>query len=131
MTFVLVRAPDSHLGELGRISKSTTCFALRWIALLKAGDGDMTPADIQAMKAFIDEHRTDTTPFDIVWEGETPVEDREQDFFHRFAMVHVTVDGNQMGSSFEVGRSAHAHQQGPPYIAEREGKPRLGSLTLY
>ncbi len=54
---------------------------LRYDGLLAAklpGDGDMTPADIQAMKAFIDEHRTATTPFDIVWEGETPAEDREQ-----------------------------------------------------
>jgi alkanesulfonate monooxygenase SsuD/methylene tetrahydromethanopterin reductase-like flavin-dependent oxidoreductase (luciferase family) len=55
--------------------------ALRYDGLLAAklpGDGDMTPADIQAMKAFVDEHRTATTPFDIVWEGETPAEDREQ-----------------------------------------------------
>ena len=54
---------------------------LRYDGLLAAklpSDGDMTPADIQAMKAFIDEHRTDTTPFDIVWEGETPTGNREQ-----------------------------------------------------
>ncbi len=54
---------------------------LRYDGLLAAKlpeDGEMTPADIRAMKAFIDEHRTATTPFDIVWEGETPAEDREQ-----------------------------------------------------
>lgn len=33
---------------------------------------EMTPDDIRAMKAFIDEHRTQTTPFDIVMEGEIP-----------------------------------------------------------
>lgn len=40
--------------------------------------GDVTPADITAIKAYIAEHRTQTTPFDIVWEGETPGENREQ-----------------------------------------------------
>lgn len=33
---------------------------------------DMTAQDIQALKTYIDEHRTLTTPFDIVYEGETP-----------------------------------------------------------
>ena len=42
------------------------------------GDADMTPADIRAMKAYIDERRIATTPFDIVWEGETSAQDREQ-----------------------------------------------------
>ncbi len=39
---------------------------------------EMTPADLSAMKAFIDEHRSQTTPFDIVMEGETPGDDREK-----------------------------------------------------
>ena len=51
---------------------------MRLLAAKLPGDGDMTPADIQAMKAFIDKHRTATTQFDIVWEGETPAEDHEQ-----------------------------------------------------
>src|SRR5437588_10984562 len=38
----------------------------------------MTPAVIQAMKTFIDEQRSETTPFDIVMEGETPGDDREK-----------------------------------------------------
>ena len=32
---------------------------------------EMTPADIQAMKTFIEKHRSQATPFDIVMEGET------------------------------------------------------------
>src|SRR2546430_7301161 len=40
-------------------------------------DNAMTPDDIRAMKAYIEAHRTLTTPFDIVWEGETPGDDRE------------------------------------------------------
>jgi hypothetical protein len=30
------------------------------------------PADVRAMKAYVDEHRTETTPFDIIVEGTTP-----------------------------------------------------------
>ncbi len=39
---------------------------------------EMTPADIVAMKAFIDEQRSQTTPFDIVMEGETPGDEPEK-----------------------------------------------------
>ena len=39
---------------------------------------DMAPPDIQALKTYIDEHRTLTTPFDIVYEGETPGDDPTQ-----------------------------------------------------
>lgn len=39
---------------------------------------DMTPLDIQALKTHIDEHRSLTTPFDIVYEGETPGDDPTQ-----------------------------------------------------
>jgi len=41
-------------------------------------DNAMTPDDIRAMKAYIEAHRTLMTPFDIVWEGETPGDDRER-----------------------------------------------------
>src|SRR5205807_6477601 len=47
---------------------------LRYDGLIAAklpGDGsagEVTPADIRDMKAYITEHRTSTTPFDIVWE---------------------------------------------------------------
>ena len=39
---------------------------------------EMTPGDLQAMQAFLAAHRSQTTPFDIVMEGETPGDDREQ-----------------------------------------------------
>ncbi|HZU66220.1 MAG TPA: LLM class flavin-dependent oxidoreductase [Ktedonobacteraceae bacterium] len=55
---------------------------LRWDGLLPtkkdAANHPMTPDDIRAMKAFIDENRSLTTPFDIICEGETPGDDREQ-----------------------------------------------------
>ncbi len=37
-----------------------------------------TPADIRAMKEFIDEHRTASTPFDIIVEGKTPGTNRRR-----------------------------------------------------
>jgi hypothetical protein len=39
---------------------------------------NVTPDDLHAIKAFIDEQRTSTTPLDIVMEGETPGDDRER-----------------------------------------------------
>jgi len=39
---------------------------------------DMTPDDLRAMKAYIDERRTLTTPFDIIMEAETPGDDPQQ-----------------------------------------------------
>lgn len=55
--------------------------ALRWDGLLPNTLGDdgshqpTTPADLAAMRAYIAEHRTASTPFDIVMEGETPGDD--------------------------------------------------------
>jgi hypothetical protein len=48
-----------------------------------AGDGsfahtEITPADIQAIKTFVQEQRALTTPFDIIWEGDTPGDNPEQ-----------------------------------------------------
>lgn len=40
--------------------------------------GEMTPADIQALKTYVAEHRSQQTPFDIVKEGETPGDDHEK-----------------------------------------------------
>ena len=52
--------------------------ALRYDGLLPnkinpdGSHGAITPADIAAMRDYIAEHRPAPTPFDIVWEGETP-----------------------------------------------------------
>jgi hypothetical protein len=57
---------------------------LRWDGLLPAKMNDkrqhveVKPDDIREMKTYIDTNRTQTTPFDIVVEGKTPGEDREQ-----------------------------------------------------
>ena len=56
--------------------------ALRWDGILpikKDGTGEvMTPADIKAMKAFVAKRRRQSSPFDIVVEGETPGDDPAQ-----------------------------------------------------
>jgi len=57
---------------------------LNWDGLLPTKlneDGtlaEITPEDIREMKSFIDDQRTATTPFDIIWEGRTPGENLEQ-----------------------------------------------------
>lgn len=38
--------------------------------------GEITLNDIRDMKAYVSEHRTLHTPFDIIWEGQTPGKDR-------------------------------------------------------
>lgn len=60
--------------------------ALRYDGLLPAMMGEdgkvrmsaATPAEIQIIKAFVDAHRAEKAPYDIVVEGETPGEDRGQ-----------------------------------------------------
>jgi alkanesulfonate monooxygenase SsuD/methylene tetrahydromethanopterin reductase-like flavin-dependent oxidoreductase (luciferase family) len=55
--------------------------ALRYDGVLVATIGGsaessgITPETIRAIKAYAEENRTETTPFDIVWEGRTPGED--------------------------------------------------------
>jgi hypothetical protein len=55
--------------------------ALQWDGILPTKmleDGsfaEMTPADIQELKAFSEQHRSQETPFEIVVEGETPGDD--------------------------------------------------------
>ena len=81
--------------------------------------GDVTPADLQAMKAYIDEHRTQTTPFDIVWEGETPGDDREQSV----SIVRPWADAGatwwmeaRWGSPVRLDEARTRIRQGPPRI---------------
>jgi alkanesulfonate monooxygenase SsuD/methylene tetrahydromethanopterin reductase-like flavin-dependent oxidoreductase (luciferase family) len=55
--------------------------ALRYDGLLPAKvnadgtAGEVTPADLVAMREYIAAHRTASAPFDILWEGETPGDD--------------------------------------------------------
>ena len=53
---------------------------LRYDGLIpqKSNNEPLTPQDVRAIKRYIDEQRTLTTPFDIVIEGETPGDDQDR-----------------------------------------------------
>jgi hypothetical protein len=81
--------------------------------------GEVTPEDIQAMKAYIAEHRAQTTPFDIIWEGETPADDREQ----AKSLVRPWADAgaswwmeSRWGSPVRLDETRTRIRQGPPRI---------------
>jgi len=48
----------------------------------------MTPADIRAIKAYVETNRQLSTPFEIIWEGETPGDDPA----HAAAIVQPWID---------------------------------------
>ncbi|HEY7346775.1 MAG TPA: LLM class flavin-dependent oxidoreductase [Ktedonobacterales bacterium] len=99
---------------------------LRWDGLLPArmnDDGsfaDVIPADLQAMRAYISEHRQQTTPFDVVMEGRTPGDDREQAIamIRPFAEAGATWWNEAMWMPPNSPEDVRARiRQGPPRIA--------------
>jgi hypothetical protein len=98
---------------------------LRWDGLLphKASDdgpfGVLTPDDIRAMRQFIAEQRGETTPFDIVMEGETPGDDpaRAAEIVGPFVEAGITW---WLDSLWSAGAES-------PAVRERirQGPPRL------
>lgn len=82
-----------------------------------------TPADIQAMRAFIDQHRTETTPFDIIMEGTTsgdnPVQDADtiRPWIEAGATwwIESMWDTLNKPNALELVRQRIA--QGPPHVA--------------
>jgi alkanesulfonate monooxygenase SsuD/methylene tetrahydromethanopterin reductase-like flavin-dependent oxidoreductase (luciferase family) len=87
MTFLppAVQSPRIPIWVVGAWpSQKSMRRVLRYDGLLpsKITSGDapavIMPEDIRAMKAYIDAHRSPSTPFDIVQEGETPGQDRER-----------------------------------------------------
>lgn len=81
-----------------------------------------SPDDIREIKTFIEENRTETTPFDIVVEGETPGDDA-----HRSAeQVRPWADG---GATWwiEAMWTVEETPDGPDKVRERirQGPPRI------
>ncbi len=84
----------------------------------------VTPDDIRAMCAYVAAHRTAPTPFDIVVEGQTVGEDREQ----ASATVHLWAEA---GATWWL-ETSWAASNDPSRLAEvrkriRQGPPRLYS----
>jgi alkanesulfonate monooxygenase SsuD/methylene tetrahydromethanopterin reductase-like flavin-dependent oxidoreductase (luciferase family) len=99
------------------------CDGLMPYVLEPDGTGRLPTADeVRAMRAFVDEHRVEQTPFDIIMEGETPDDDPRQ----AAAIVKQWADAGAtwwIESRWEVPRDADGLAmarrrllQGPPRI---------------
>jgi alkanesulfonate monooxygenase SsuD/methylene tetrahydromethanopterin reductase-like flavin-dependent oxidoreductase (luciferase family) len=100
--------------------------ALQWDGLLPnkinadGSPGQASMDDLRDMKAYIDEHRTADTPFDIVVEGETPGDDANQAdaIIRPYAEAGATwwIEARWTAPSLDVVRE-RLHQ-GPPRSSE-------------
>jgi hypothetical protein len=98
--------------------------ASRWDGLLPAkmnGTGQfetLVPEDIRVMKAYIDEHRTQTTPFDIIVEGTTPGDnpDAAAGTIRGWIDAGATWWIEAMWQTLEPGSVLTRIQQGPPKL---------------
>ena len=99
--------------------------ALRWDGIVpqKSGATDtaMTPADIAAMRAFIDAEHDNTTPYDIITEGETPGDDPTA----ATAIVRPLVDGRRdVVDGDALGRPTWPGGDSHPYSAGTTARRR-------
>jgi alkanesulfonate monooxygenase SsuD/methylene tetrahydromethanopterin reductase-like flavin-dependent oxidoreductase (luciferase family) len=106
-------------------SEKSMARVLRYDGLLpnklgaNGASGEITPEDIREMSAYVAERRTATTPFDIVWEGETPGDDREKaaSLVRPYAEAGATWWMEAMwGAMGEPERARARLRQGPPRI---------------
>jgi hypothetical protein len=101
---------------------------LRYDGLLPAVMGDdgkvrmapATPDEINEMKAFVEAHRTEGTPFDIVVEGETPGDDGEKAaaIVSPYAEAGATWWIEAMWSAADLESVRTRIQQGPPRLGQ-------------
>jgi alkanesulfonate monooxygenase SsuD/methylene tetrahydromethanopterin reductase-like flavin-dependent oxidoreductase (luciferase family) len=94
--------------------------AIRYDGLLAyTTRGEVTPEDIRAMKEYVEENRSQDTPFDIVWEGQTPGDDpgRAAQVVRPFAEAGVTWWIESMWSPPNEPDDLRARiRQGPPSV---------------
>jgi len=100
--------------------------ALRYDGLLPnviGADGKVrmsppTPDEIRAMQEFVKANRTQTTPFEIVVEGETPGEDHERAaaIVCPFAQAGATWWLEALWATRQADKVMARIQQGPPFI---------------
>lgn len=82
-------------------------------------DNIITPADIISMKAYVEEHRTLTTPFDIVYEGQTPGDDpkKARDIIAPYVEAGITWWTESMWNfPVDLDKVHTRVKQGPPRI---------------
>ena len=80
---------------------------------------DVTPDDLRAMKTYIEERRTATTPFDIVYEGRTPGDDlaKAAEIVRLYAEAGATWWMEAMWTEPNTPADVRKRiQQGPPRI---------------
>jgi len=79
---------------------------------------ELTPADIQVMRTYINENRTETTPFDVIMEGKTPGNDRPKavETVRKWAEVGVTWWLEAMWDDPDTEHNLTRIQQGPPRL---------------
>ncbi len=123
MTFIPppVQSPRIPIWVVGAWpSKKSTNRALRFDGLLAyTTRGEVTPEDIRAMKAYVEENRPEAAAFDIVWEGETPGDnpDRAAQVVRPFAEAGITWWIESMWSPPNEPYDLRARiRQGPPSI---------------
>lgn len=97
------------------------CDGLMPTKLDASGQGvEVTPDDIRAMKAYIDERRTLTTPFDIIFEGETPGEQPAQaaEMVRPYAEAGCTwwMESRWGANTSDVSEVRARIKQGPPRV---------------
>jgi hypothetical protein len=82
----------------------------------KRGGGEIGPEDIKAIKSFVEERRTQTTPFDIISQGETPGDDRLKalDIVTSHAEAGATWWVEARWSASGVDEIRERIRQGPP-----------------
>lgn len=95
--------------------------AMRYDGLLPTKmeqDGPVTPDDIRAMRDHIATHRTSTTPYDIIWEGETPGDDAERasSIVRPWSEAGATWWLESRWSAQSIEEIRTRIQQGPPHI---------------
>ena len=99
-------------------SKKSMNRALRYDGLLAyTTRGEVTPGDIRSMRAYVEENRSQDTPFDIIWEGETPGDDpdRAAQVVRPFAEAGITWWMESMWSPPNEPEDLRARiRQGPP-----------------
>jgi len=81
--------------------------------------GDLTPAEIQQLKRFMDEHRTARTPFDIVTGGrvfDAVQDEQERAVLRAYAAAGTTWCLENIWPEREIDAVRASIQQGPPQL---------------